>query len=66
MQDFEIKISEDHELFRRTVREFAEKELLPNVQRIERENSIPDEIYQKAWEMGLMGVGIPEAYGGQG
>lgn len=66
MQDFEIKISEDHELFRRTVREFAEKELLPNVQRIERENSIPDEIYQKAREMGLMGVGIPEAYGGQG
>ncbi|MCH1771159.1 MULTISPECIES: acyl-CoA dehydrogenase family protein [Metallosphaera] len=66
LQDFEIKISEDHELFRRTVREFAEKELLPNVQRIERENSIPDEIYQKAWEMGLMGVGIPEAYGGQG
>lgn len=66
LQDFEIKISEDHELFRRTVREFAEKELLPNVQRIERENSIPDEIYQKAREMGLMGVGIPEAYGGQG
>ncbi|MEM3317608.1 MAG: acyl-CoA dehydrogenase family protein, partial [Metallosphaera sp.] len=65
-QDFEIKISEDHELFRRAVREFAEKEILPNVMKIERTNEIPEELYQKAKEMGLMGVGIPEAYGGQG
>jgi len=66
LQDFEIKLTEDHELFRRSVREFAERVLAPNVMRIERDNEIPQEIYEEAKKMGLMGVGIPEAYGGQG
>ncbi|AWR95635.1 acyl-CoA dehydrogenase family protein [Acidianus brierleyi] len=67
-QDFEIKISEDHELFRRSVREFSEEILAKNVMQIEKTNSIPNdsEAIIKAKELGLLGIGIPQEYGGQG
>ncbi|BDC18813.1 acyl-CoA dehydrogenase family protein [Acidianus sp. HS-5] len=66
VQDFEIKISEEHELFRRSVREFSEEILAKHVMQIEKTNSIPDEAIVKAKELGLFGIGIPPEYGGQG
>jgi alkylation response protein AidB-like acyl-CoA dehydrogenase len=67
-QDFEIKISEDHELFRRSVREFSEEVLAKNVMQFEKTNSIPNdsEAIVKAKELGLFGIAIPQEYGGQG
>ncbi len=64
--DFNIKLSEEHELFRKTIREFVEKELEPIAMEIEKNNHIPDELFEKAAQLGLFGVGIPEEYGGQG
>mgnify|MGYP001772660063 CR=1 FL=1 len=64
--DFKIELSSEHEIFRKMVREFAERELAPRVAEIERSNDIPKDLFDKARELGLMGVGIPPEYGGQG
>lgn len=66
LQDFKVEITEEHELFRKMVREFVEKEVEPKVMDIEKTNEIPEELYERARELGLFGVGIPEEYDGQG
>jgi alkylation response protein AidB-like acyl-CoA dehydrogenase len=60
--DFDL--TEDQRLVRATVREFAEKELLPHVERYEREERYPLEQIAKLPPLGLMGPMIPERYGG--
>ena len=60
--DFDL--TEDQRLVRATVREFAEKELLPQVERYEREERYPLEQIAKLPALGLMGPMIPERYGG--
>ncbi|MCS7143029.1 MAG: acyl-CoA dehydrogenase family protein [Aigarchaeota archaeon] len=64
--DLKIEVSEEHEVFRRKVREFVTQYLEPRVKEIESTNSIPNELLKKAAEIGLLGLGIPEEYGGQG
>ncbi len=64
--DFRVELNEDHELFRKSVRQFVERYLEPRVKEIEQRNEIPKELYEKAAEAGFMGLGIPEEYGGQG
>ncbi|MCE4605024.1 MAG: acyl-CoA dehydrogenase family protein [Desulfurococcales archaeon] len=66
VEDFKINISEEHELFRKSVREFVESKLMPRWQEIEETNRIPEDILKEAAELGLFGVGIPEEYDGQG
>jgi len=56
----------EHELFRKTVRDFAEKELLPHQEKWEQERAYPKEIFKKAADLGLLGVCFPEAVGGSG
>jgi len=60
--DFDL--SEDQRMVRKTVREFAEKEILPHVERYEREERYPTELIAKLPPLGLMGPMIPEEYGG--
>ena len=62
MADFDL--TEEQRQVRRTVREFAEKEILPHVERYERESRYPLELIAKLPELGLMGPMIPEEYGG--
>jgi alkylation response protein AidB-like acyl-CoA dehydrogenase len=62
MADFDL--TEEQREVRRTVREFAEKEILPHVERYERESRYPLELIAKLPELGLMGAMIPEEYGG--
>jgi alkylation response protein AidB-like acyl-CoA dehydrogenase len=57
-------LTEDQRLVRATVREFAEKELLPHVERYEREERYPLEQIAKLPALGLLGPLIPERYGG--
>ena len=64
--DFSIRLDEEHELFRKAVREFVESKVMPRWQEIERENRIPEDIIEAMREQGFFGVGIPEEYGGQG
>ena len=66
VEDFKINITEEHELFRKSVREFVEKEVMPRWREVEESNRIPPEIIKGLAEQGLTGVGIPEEYGGQG
>ncbi len=62
--DFDL--SPDHELIRRTVREFAEGEVAPVAEELDRTKSFPYEIVEKLGELNLMGIPFPEEYGGGG
>ena len=56
----------DHELFRSTVREFVEREVTPNVAKWEKDGIVDKTLFRKAGEAGLLGMAIPEAFGGGG
>lgn len=61
-----LQFSEEQEMMRKMVRDFAEKEVQQEVDRMETEDRFPREIIQKMGKLGLMGVPIPEKYGGSG
>ena len=56
----------EREQLRKTVRAFAEREVLPNVDEWERTGDLPRELHRKAGDAGLLGAGLPEAVGGGG
>src|SRR5881409_2488202 len=62
--DFDL--SPDHELIRRTVREFAEGEVAPVAEELDREKRFPYDIVRQLGELGWMGIPFPEEYGGAG
>jgi len=62
--DFEL--SGDHELIRRTVREFAEGEVAPVAEELDRTKSFPYDIVAQLGRLGLMGIPFPQEYGGGG
>ncbi|WP_432517895.1 acyl-CoA dehydrogenase family protein [Saccharolobus islandicus] len=66
VEAFSVNVSEKHELFRRAVREFMERDVAPYVEKGEKEGTVPKEVLEKAKEIGLYGVAVPEQYGGQG
>jgi acyl-CoA dehydrogenase len=51
---------------RKTVRAFAEREVLPRVDEWEKSGELPRDLHRKAGEAGLLGAGLPEAVGGGG
>lgn len=57
---------EEHNLFRQQVRNFAEKELAPNVDQWEEEECFPNWVFKKAGELGITGAHYPEEVGGGG
>src|ERR1700722_5270747 len=59
-------LSDDHELIRRTVREFAEGEVAPVAEELDRTKSFPYAIVEKLGKLNLMGIPFPEEYGGGG
>jgi len=62
----DFSLSEEHKMFRDTVRKFAEKEIAPLIEEAEREQKFPKELIARAHKAGIMGVGFPEEYGGAG
>jgi alkylation response protein AidB-like acyl-CoA dehydrogenase len=58
--------TEDHELLREAVREFAEKEARPTVAQRDEEMIWPAELVKKMGQLGFMGVAVSEEYGGAG
>src|SRR5881227_1518110 len=60
------KLSEEEELFRRTVRDFAERAVRPRVAAMERAGSLDRALLTQCFELGLMGIDIPESHGGAG
>ena len=57
-------LSDDESLFRDSVAGFAEEEVRPRVQQMERDGKIDPALRRKFFEMGLMGLEVPEQYGG--
>jgi short/branched chain acyl-CoA dehydrogenase len=62
--DFDL--SDDHALIRRTVRDFAEGEVAPRAEELDRTKSFPYEIVEQLGKLNLMGIPFPEEYGGGG
>jgi alkylation response protein AidB-like acyl-CoA dehydrogenase len=60
--DFDF--SEHHALLRKTVRDFAKSEVAPHARKWDEEERFPREIVPKLADMGLLGILIPEEYGG--
>lgn len=58
--------SEEHRLLRDMVREFTQNEVAPVADELDREGRFPDELVSKMAELGLMGIPIPQEYGGAG
>jgi alkylation response protein AidB-like acyl-CoA dehydrogenase len=59
-------LSEEEEMFRQAVREFAETEVRPLVHEMDEAAKFDPALLAKFYDMGLMGIEIPEAYGGAG
>jgi len=62
--DFEL--TADQRAIQELTRELAEVEIVPNATSWDRDHRFPDELYPKLAELGLMGVCVPEEYGGAG
>jgi len=60
------QLSEEEQLFRSTVREFAETEIRPHVAEMDEAGTFRPDLIAKLFELGLMGVEIPEQWGGAG
>jgi short/branched chain acyl-CoA dehydrogenase len=59
-------LSDEHELVRRTVRDFALERVAPVAEELDREHRFPYELVAELAQLGLMGMTIPEEYGGAG
>jgi len=59
-------LSEDQQILQRTVREFAKNRVAPQAEALDREHRFPAELVAEMGEMGLMGVTVPDEYGGAG
>lgn len=59
-----MQFSEEHDMLRRQVRRFVETEIIPNGEKWEREGNVPREFIKRMGELGFLGIGFPEAYGG--
>jgi alkylation response protein AidB-like acyl-CoA dehydrogenase len=60
------ELTEEQELLRRTVREFAETRVAPVAEELDKEERFPYELVAEMADLGLMGIPIPEQYGGAG
>ena len=59
-------LSEEEELFRASVREFAEGEVRPRVEQMEKASKLDGDLIKQCFELGLMAIESPEEYGGAG
>ncbi len=60
------QFTEDHEMIRKTVRQWCEKELRPHIEEWEEARLFPRSVFEQAAELGLLGIRVPEEYGGLG
>jgi alkylation response protein AidB-like acyl-CoA dehydrogenase len=60
------RLAEDEVIFRDSVYEFADREIRPRVQEMDEHAKIPRTLIDQLFELGIMGIEIPESYGGAG
>ncbi|HDQ72237.1 MAG TPA: acyl-CoA dehydrogenase [Chloroflexi bacterium] len=58
--------NEEHQMIRRMVREFAEKEIAPRAEEIDATDEFPEDLFRRMGELGIIGLPFPEKYGGSG
>jgi len=61
-----FEFTEEQKMLRQTVRNFVDKEIMPNIDRWDQEGGFDPAIYKQLADLGLMGVSIPQKYGGSG
>ncbi|AWD66700.1 acyl-CoA dehydrogenase family protein [Priestia aryabhattai] len=61
-----VALTEEMQQMKSMIRNFVEKEVEPFAQQIEEEDAIPEHLVEKAKDLGLFGISIPEQYGGIG
>jgi short-chain 2-methylacyl-CoA dehydrogenase len=61
-----FELSDDHETFRKVVRDFAEREIAPHVAAWDRDHHFPVDVVRAMGDLGLFGLVAPEQYGGAG
>ncbi|WP_047983813.1 acyl-CoA dehydrogenase [Ornithinibacillus californiensis] len=61
-----FKFTDEQQMMRKMVQDFAQKEVLPEIERMEQEERFPIELVRKMGELGIMGIPIPEEYQGAG
>src|SRR6478736_4918880 len=61
-----FELSQDHETFRKVVRDFAEKAVAPHVAQWDREHHFPVDVVHQMGDLGLFGLTSPEEFGGAG
>lgn len=59
-------LSEDERLFRTSIREFAEEQIRPQVSVMDKDGRISPELIRQLFDLGLMGIDVPEQFGGSG
>ena len=62
----DFNLSDEHRLIQSTVRDFAQQEVAPVAEELDREKRFPYEIVAKLGDLGLMGIPFPQEYGGGG
>lgn len=60
------ELTDEEQMFRGTVRKFAREEIAPLSRRMDEEQQVDAALMRKLFELGLMGIGIPEELGGSG
>ena len=60
------RLTEDEQLFRDSVREFAAREIRPLVREMDEHAKIPRDLIDKLFNLGVMGIEVPETLGGAG
>ena len=61
-----FSLTSEQRLFQKTIREFCEKEIKPLASKIDKEEYFPEKLYKKMGKLGLLGMTVPQKYGGSG
>ena len=66
MNILDFNLTDEQKLFQKTIRDFCEKEIKPISEKIDNEEYFHEDLYKKMGRMGLMGMTVPQKYGGAG
>src|SRR4030042_3221817 len=61
-----MKLSEEHILIQGSVRRFTKNEIMPIAEQMDQEEYLPEDLFLKFGNLGILGITIPEEYGGAG
>src|ERR671916_838456 len=62
----DFRLTDEQKQIKQMVREFAESEIKPHIMKWDEAQHFPMEVFRKAGELGMLGVTLPEEYGGAG